>query len=281
MKLKIRHNTQYEYNAAVFFEPHILRFKPAQTAYTRLHSFHLSLDPVPVGLSERKDTEGNTIHTCWFEGLRTSLMISAESVISIEEFNPFNFLVYPKQYLTFPFHYEGTEAVSLGLYLQKEEISDGMKEIGASIRDQTEKNTLDFILELTRHIHRQYAVIEREKGAPYSPEVTFDKRSGSCRDLSWMQIQWLRNLGIAARFVSGYYFFEMEKPEFELHAWMEAYIPGAGWTGFDPSHGVMTGNTHIPVASSAFHTHTLPVEGSVRGDGVAKLITDLTINPIS
>jgi transglutaminase-like putative cysteine protease len=60
-----------------------------------------------------------------------------------------------------------------------------------------------------------------------------------------MQINLLRQLGIAARFVSGYYYFDMDEPAYELHAWVDVFIPGIGWLGLDPSHGILTGNTHF------------------------------------
>ena len=98
--------------------------------------------------------------------------------------------------------------------------------------------------------------------------------------MAWFQIQLLREFGIAARFVSGYYYIPMDKMEFELHAWLEVYLPGAGWIGFDPSHGAATGNDHIPVASSSDFNHTMPVTGSIRGDAVAELRTELTIERV-
>jgi transglutaminase-like putative cysteine protease len=68
-----------------------------------------------------------------------------------------------------------------------------------------------------------------------------------------MLIQLLQQLGIAARFVSGYYYFEMDQPAYELHGWVTIFLPGIGWLGLDPSHGIFTGNTHFAIASSAYH----------------------------
>ena len=95
-----------------------------------------------------------------------------------------------------------------------------------------------------------------------------------------MQINLLRNLGIAARFVSGYFYFEMDEPTYELHAWVEVFLPGVGWFGLDPSHGIFTGNTHFPIASSAHFTHTMPVTGGIRGSATSILKTHLKIEKI-
>jgi transglutaminase-like putative cysteine protease len=72
-----------------------------------------------------------------------------------------------------------------------------------------------------------------------------------------MQINLLRQLGIAARFVSGYYYFDMDEPRITCVG--GRFIPGIGWLGLDPSHGILTGNTHFPIASSAHFDNTMPV----------------------
>jgi transglutaminase-like putative cysteine protease len=95
-----------------------------------------------------------------------------------------------------------------------------------------------------------------------------------------MQINLLRQQGIAAQFVSGYYYFEMEEPSYELHAWVEVFIPGIGWLGLDPSHGILTGNTHFPIVSSAHSENTMPVSGGIRGSATSTLVTELSIEKI-
>jgi transglutaminase-like putative cysteine protease len=151
---------------------------------------------------------------------------------------------------------------------------------GTSIRESTYFKTVAFINALTEQIHADFTRESRLEGVPYEADQTFNQKRGSCRDLSWMQMQLLRNLGIAARFVSGYYFIGSESTAHELHAWIEAYIPGAGWLGFDPSHGGMAGGSHIPICSSAYYQHTMPVTGSFRGYTNSTMTTSLSIEKI-
>jgi transglutaminase-like putative cysteine protease len=114
-------------------------------------------------------------------------------------------------------------------------------------------------------------------GPPHDSNLTFHIKKGSCRDLSWMQIQLLRFMGIAARFVSGYYFLPTQNTPPELHGWLEVYLPGAGWVGFDPSHGCIAGSSHIPVCASSQYQNTMPVTGSFEGSGTSTLSTNLNI----
>lgn len=281
MNLKILHQTKYFYSTEVFIEPHILRFKPKQTVFCDVKSFRLDISPDTTGLSEHFDTENNLQYFCWFDGLHKELIVEAESLINIKEYNPFNFLIHPVENIKLPFQYNLRELDLLKNSLVHDKLSSSTEKYLMEVERISRKDSLEFILLLTRTIHDDFHIESREEGEPLNASVTFNQRSGSCRDLAWMEIQMLRSRGLASRFVSGYYYFEMENPAFELHAWLEVYIPGAGWIGFDPSHGVITGNTHIPVCQSACFENTMPVTGSIRGDAKTKMETELIISHIN
>jgi transglutaminase-like putative cysteine protease len=237
------------------------------------------VSPSPVGLSEQLDIENNYMHLGWFEGMHSKMEIHAEFELISLEFNPFDFLVYPMNYAEVPFNYLGTSAKIVAPYLEHSKLDKQLLDFGNGVLSES-KNTVDFISNATREIHNHFTVIERLTGEPYDPDKSFKLKEGSCRDIAWMQINLLRNFGIATRFVSGYCFIDSHNNVNDLHAWCEAYIPGAGWIGFDPSHGVLTANNYIPVASSAVYSNTMPVAGSVRGSATSELITDLNIEVV-
>ncbi|MEO1051872.1 MAG: transglutaminase family protein [Bacteroidota bacterium] len=280
MRLRVLHESRYTFDEPVFLEPQTLRFRPAYAPYLTVEDFKLSIQPTPAGITEIQDPEGNWMSQCWFNTSDTQLTIHAETLLEIQNHNPFDFLIYPDQYLSVPFDYDQQLAARVSKSLQDIEISKALKEYSKGIQSSSQSRTVDFIIALTQLISQDFKVIHRAEGAPHSPEQTFEAKEGSCRDLAWMQIHMLRNLGVAARFVSGYYYVDVEEPEYELHAWVEAYLPGAGWFAFDPSNGLINNEHHITVAASAHYENTMPVTGTFRGAATGKLTTDLVIEAL-
>lgn len=278
MRYRIAHETKYTFSEPVFLEPHLLRFRPQATPFHTVEAFRLEITPKPSGHRQQKDAENNLIDSCWFDGLHDVFSIRVESIVHVAEHNPFDFILYPATALQLPFKYADEQRLVLEPALQGVSIGDDLRRYGQAQLAKTQANTTVFLTQLTQQIQQDFTAIYREIGEPFLPDQTFSYREGSCRDLSWMMIQLLRSMGLAARFVSGYnYILTDEAPSFELHAWVEVFLPGAGWVGYDPTHGIAVGATHIPLAASSSYEHTMPVSGNLRGDAKAELFTDLQI----
>jgi transglutaminase-like putative cysteine protease len=278
MQIEIIHETEYTYASAVFLEPHYLRFKPRHTPYADLSRFSLQVSPEPMGISEQIDAENNTVHFSWFKDIHDKLNIRATSVLITKPYNPFNFLISPPSFDQIPFEYGKDLKKLLQPYMEKIAIGEALVKYGNLIADGSKGNTLNFLIDLTQQIHRDFKLEIRDIGEPYLPDETFHFKKASCRDLAWMQIQLFRHFGMAARFVSGYFYVDVEEPKYELHGWTEVFLPGAGWIGYDPSNGIRTSNMYFPICSSASYQNTMPVSGSVRGDAISVLTTRLEIN---
>jgi transglutaminase-like putative cysteine protease len=102
-------------------------------------------------------------------------------------------------------------------------------------------------------------------------ETTIDeiveKNAGVCQDFAHVMLQILRTLKIPSRYVSGYICPNRKglRGEGATHAWVEAWIPGSGWTGIDPTNNVWVTNTHVQLATGRNFADCSPVKGSFRG----------------
>lgn len=272
MTIKITHHTKYQYSSPVFAEPHHLYFHPSHRHYFQLKDFHIAIDPVPSGLAFRIDAENNPYHQCWFNGEISSLDIRVEMTLETFDLNPFNFLVEDKS--------KRDHSAALMLYLQTVDVKAEAVDWAKKLHGLAGSNLVTFLSYLSGEIHAEWEHNERYAENVLTPDVCFDRKKGSCRDLSWMMIQLLRKLDIPARFVSGYSFNPDLKVGHELHAWVEAWVPGAGWIGLDPSSGLLATDHYIPTCTSFSPENTLPVQGVYRGEAGSELSFEVEIREI-
>lgn len=283
MHLKIQHTTVYDYHKPVELNPHQIFLKPLQRNYLEIKNYDFSVVPKPVGFNERSSIEGNPYFQVWFSGETEKLttQISFEAVST--PFNPFSFLVdhwfidqvdFKKEV---PFSYLEADLPILNAYLSTEDCPPKLK--AYVLERLTNKEPISFLTALNADIHENWKHIIREEENLWSPTKTFGEKEGSCRDLSWMMIQMLRGVGLASRFVSGYAFNPEMDEGHELHAWVEVFLPGAGWVGIDPNLGLLTDEHYIPLACSFLPSNTLPVHGTYGGKDLemATLSTEVTI----
>ncbi len=265
MLIDIHHKTTYTYSEPVFLEPHYLNFKPIGRSYLKLILFDLIVDPVPSGMVERLDPEGNPYIQIWMDDLIKEFTIEAKSRVAVTPYNPFYFLVDPPIDLKDPnFFYHERDRTMLSHFMKHEATDPIKKFVGAQL-EASGYDVVDFIADLTRSIAEGWKHQVRMDDNILSPQVCFQKKKGSCRDLSLMLMEMLRATGFACRFVSGYVYNPELGSGHELHAWVEVLLPGAGWIGIDPSAGVLTQELYIPVATSFDPAFTMPVVGNYRG----------------
>ena len=281
-RYRLRHETAYAYSAPVFLEPQRLRFRLRSAAYLTVEAYALEIAPAPEGRRVSRDAENNVGELAWFSGPHEGLVLTAETVLSTSGYNPLGFVVEPAAFQRVPFDYPPTERALLAASLAPIVVSTALRDYAAAVLANAAHDTVGFLLGLAARVHADHRVVYRETGAPMVPDETFARGAGSCRDLSWMLIAVLRDLGIAARFTSGYFYFEQEGggDAYDLHAWVEAFVPGAGWLGLDPSHGIATGNAHFPICSSAVPARTMTVSGGIWGEATATLRTHVAIVPL-
>jgi len=279
MLFTIDHTTEYRFTRPVFFEPHHLRLCPRTDGSQRLISFDLQIDPVPAGVTQSLDSQGNLVSIAWFNDTHDSLTLRATSEVETLRENPYDFLLTPTN-SRLPIGYNPWEVAVLGPALRRTAVPihvDPARELAHQLRECARGEVVPFLARLTETIATRFKVIRRDEGTPWLPAITIEQRHGACRDLAVLWIDICRAVGLAARFVSGYQLGDGDdKPH--LHAWAEVYLPDAGWRAFDPSTGLAVADRHVALAAAAEPPQAGPVSATYRGSNVeASLYADVMI----
>ncbi|MEO8756708.1 MAG: transglutaminase family protein [Devosia sp.] len=271
IKAAIYHLTHYKYDRPVFLQPQIIRLKPAPHSKTKVLSHSLKVFPEKHFVNLQQDPYGNWLSRHVFPEPVMELKIEVDLVADMTIYNPFDFFV-EEEAETWPFLYPENLRDDLSIYMRPQPAGPELARFLASI-DRTPRNTVNFVTELNAHVQSRIGYIVRMETGVYEPEETLSKGQGSCRDSGWLLVEALRHLGFAARFVSGYLI--QLKPDLvsldgpagtdhdftDLHAWCEVYLPGAGWIGLDPTSGLLTGESHIPLAATPHYSNAAPISG--------------------
>lgn len=271
IKAGIYHLTHYKYDRPVTLGPQVIRLRPAPHSRTRVISHSLRVSPAGHFVNHQQDPYGNWLARFVFPEPVTELKIEVDLVADMTVYNPFDFFV-EESAEEWPFDYPEDLREDLSIYRTPEPMGARLQAFLDTIpRDKA--RTVDFLVGLNARIAREVGYVIRLEPGVQTPEETFQRGTGSCRDSSWLFVQTLRNLGFAARFVSGYLI--QLKPDLkaldgpsgtevdftDLHAWCEVYLPGAGWIGFDPTSGLLTGESHIPLAATPHYRNAAPISG--------------------
>ena len=279
MTLTIEHELDYQYSNAVFLEPHYLYLHPKRSSLLTLISHEIEITPQPSTIAKNLDSSDNIQYILFFKDTTPSLNIKVKSVVETTEFNPLSFLYHPFESSSLPVKYSNDLEKILSPYLVKDGITTLIDQTARQLAASVNWNTTAFLTALNAYIH-QFSYEVREDGLPHTPETTLLGRNGSCRDYSVLFMAICRTLGIASRFVSGYYYVESENENRiqYLHAWVEVYLPGGGWRGFDPTQNCLVSGNHVPVGTSAIPQMVTPISGTFRGSAVSAFEAKVRIN---
>ncbi|MEZ5716882.1 MAG: transglutaminase family protein, partial [Paracoccaceae bacterium] len=277
----IHHVTHYTYDRLVTLSPQIIRLRPAPHSRTRVLSHSLKVSPTGHFVNHQQDPYGNWLSRFVFPEPVREFKIEVDLVADMTVYNPFDFFV-DETAEEWPFSYPADLHDDLVIYRTPEAEGPLLAQfIGRISYDQT--NTVDFLVALNRQVSQEVDYTIRMEPGVQTPEETLTAKRGSCRDSSWLLVQVLRHLGFAARFVSGYLIQltpdlkSLDGPSgtevdfTDLHAWVEVYLPGAGWVGLDPTSGLLTGESHIPLAATPHYRNAAPIAGGFSSAGTPEV----------
>lgn len=266
-RYNIIHHTIYNFPGLVTLQPHTLRLRPREGHELRIESSKLDIFPA-ANLRWHRDVEGNSVLIASFVAKTTTLAIKSEMLIQQYDLVPLDFLV-ADYAVNYPFSYLDEDRILLYPYLAGTPTPPNpalASWMGALWRPGEEIQSITLLQRLNERIYQSMAYLQREEEGVQSAEQTLGCGSGSCRDFAQLFMVSAQGLGFAARFVSGYVYPNSTYAQSgSTHAWVEVFIPGAGWKGFDPTNGSIVGDQHIAVAVARLPESVPPVAGSYLG----------------
>ena len=284
MKIRIQHRTTYNYSQPVSFGEHKVMIRPREGHDLHIESSVLEIAPAHT-IHWMRDVNGNSIAKVDFIEPAPQLMIYSELILQHYDSNPLDFIL-EESAAHYPFVYDPDSQVELIAYthiLYPKDIAHLREWLTQFWKPGNQVNTIELLQQVNRFIHDTFQYQRRDEPGVQTPSETLQKNSGSCRDFAALLLEAFRCWGLAARFVSGYMQCNAtEAGGASTHAWAEVYLPGAGWKGFDPTSGIMTGAQHVTVAVSRDPEKAAPIAGSFVGPTSAfqNIQVDVTVEQI-
>lgn len=270
----LEHITAYRYRKPVTFGEHRAIFLPSPGYMGRLLKYSLKTN-IPSKVRWMMDTLSNNVALIELEEPSDELIVTYDVIA--EHYGIPTIAEFPldRRAEEVPVQYTPDEWNDLSVFLRPHaDDPDGSVAAWAKkfvLGDQD--NTLDILQRMMDTIWNTFEYQARDTEGTQPPGETLRTQSGTCRDYAWLMIEALRRLGFACRFVSGYlYDAALDGGEVGMtgsgatHAWLQVYLPGAGWRAYDPTNRLTAGFDLIRVAIARHPGQVMPLSGSWFGD---------------
>ncbi|MDH5338382.1 MAG: transglutaminase family protein [Rubrivivax sp.] len=286
-RIRVTHKTVYRYSEPVQFNEHRFICRPRDSHDLRLLDTGIAISPNAT-LRWIHDVFGNSVLLARFVDAADELRFESTFLAEHYPADPEVDLIEPHAE-RLPFSYDASEVPDVARVSERQ-YADPAHEVDAwvrAVRAQagTDK-TLDVLVAITHAIKAQFAYEARDEEGTRTPVQTLQLGRGSCRDFALLMMEAARSLGLAARFVSGYLYDESLLGADSgivgggaTHAWVQVYLPGAGWLPFDPTNGLIGGRNLIRVATARDPSQAAPLTGSFvgRADAYLGMTVDVSV----
>jgi transglutaminase-like putative cysteine protease len=295
----IVHTTVYRYSEPVEFGEHRVMFRPRDSHDLRVLATDLQVSPAAT-VRLIQDPHSNSVALVQPTEPADELTITCTFTIEHARSQNLELPLSPSAEY-FPFAYTVEERFDLEHYLRPHhDDPDGKLSAWARqfIRTDGPTGTRDLLVQMNQHIRDHFRYEARDDEGTQSPLETLKLGSGSCRDFALLMMESARRLGFATRFVSGYLYdpaldiaaqsSEDDEPGVDrphnatvgagsTHAWLQAYLPGAGWVPFDPTNNLLGGSELIRVGVARDPSQAAPISGTWYGKPDAYLGLQATV----
>lgn len=275
VRYEIVHTTVYHYQQPVAFGEHRVMFRPRDSHDLRVLATDLQVSP-DAQVRMIQDPHSNSVALVQPGEPAKELQIVCRFTIEHAHTNNQELPLSPSAEV-FPFAYSVEERFDLEQYMRPHHDDPGGHLTAWArqfLRTDGYTGTREMLFKMNQYIRDNFRYASRDEEGTQTPQETLQRSTGSCRDFALLMMEAVRRLGIAARFVSGYlYDPALDSGEASdtvgagsTHAWLQAYLPGAGWVPFDPTNNFTGGNQLIRVGVARDPSQAAPISGSWYGE---------------
>jgi transglutaminase-like putative cysteine protease len=135
--------------------------------------------------------------------------------------------------------------------------------------------------DLSRRVHKEFRYEPKATSIDMPLSEVLKKRRGVCQDFAHVMIGALRSMRLAGRYISGYLRSGSDYQGAEAsHAWVSAFVPGAGWLHFDPTNNMMPTDGHVTIGWGRDYGDVTPVKGVTLGGGAQLVEVAVRVDPV-
>ncbi len=262
MRLKINHTTEYLYDEPVPYSLQRLRLTPASGPTQTVKEWDVTVDGAKLEV-RYDDHFGNRVELVETEGPRSAVkVVACGEVETIDKAGVFGAHI---------------GNAPLWLFMRETPLTKSGKLIRELTRQSTGDTPLERLHELMALIHLEVEYETGSTGTETTAEEALEAGKGVCQDHSHIFISAARNMGLPARYVSGYLMMEDVAEQIATHAWAEAHVPGLGWVGFDAANKLCPDERYVRIASGLSYRDCAPVSGMRVGLSGESLTVSVTV----
>jgi transglutaminase-like putative cysteine protease len=264
----ITHTTEYRYAKPVELGEHRLMFRPRDSHDLRVLATDLKVEPEAQDIRLIQDAYENSVALVQPGGPSDTLKFTCEFAVEHTGSRALDLPLSPGAE-HYPFEYSAEDRLVLTHYITP--FYDADETLMAWAREFVGPDSRQILVDMTRSIRDTMKYQPRDEEGVQSPHETLELKQGSCRDFATLMIEAVRRLGYAARFVSGYVYTpepddsateEEKTAPGATHAWVQVFLPGAGWMPFDPTNNLIGGTDLIRVGVARHASLASPVSGT-------------------
>jgi len=255
-----------------------VRMQPRSDSQQRCLKFQLDVNPA-ANIMQYRDFMGNAVHHFDIAQGHTQLQVKANSLVEVQP----STLPSSSAWADLDALLAADDHWEMLLSSQFSHPTSELEELARELTCERRGNPLELVTELNQAIYRLFSYVPNSTRVDSPIDEALRARQGVCQDFAHIMIALLRPLRIPSRYVSGYLFHGEETTDRSLegasHAWVEALLPGLGWTAFDPTNNLIAGDRHIRVAVGRDYADVPPTRGVYKGQAESELSVAVTVSP--